>query len=323
MMISIALATYNGEKFLSDQLESFLAQTLRPDELVVCDDNSQDSTWAMLTTFAESSPFPVRLFRNAENLGYGANFAKAVGLATGDLIFMSDQDDVWLPDKLARMAAAFDRPEIMVVTCDQDATDELLRPSGQSVLTRLRAAGAPPVMFTIGCCTALRSSLRQLLLPMPTGITVHDGWLDVLAKSLDVHRTVPEVLQYHRRHGRNASPDHLIPASRVGRIALVRGLFSISPEEKTFLYPYYEAVVQRLEEVPDAEFPLGERRQRALDFARRQLTTLRARHVLAELPRRRRLPGVLRLLRQGHYRQFSGWKSALKDVLVKRISVSR
>jgi glycosyltransferase involved in cell wall biosynthesis len=317
--ISIVLAAYNGEQFIREQLDSFVAQTRPPDELVVCDDDSRDSTWDLLTAFAESAPFPVRLHRNERNLGYAANFAKAIGCAEGDLIFLSDQDDVWLPTKISRMTAAFDRSDVLVATCDQEATDGSMNPSGQSVLSQVRAIRADQDMFTIGCCTAMRSSFRDLMLPLPDGVTAHDIWIDVLAKSLDVHVTVPEVLQYHRRHATNASPGHLISASRVSRVTLLRRVLDISPDQKAFLYPYYEATMQRLEQVPESSLPPGVDRQNGLVRARRQLEALRAREAIASLPRRRRLQGVLRLLRGGAYQQFSGWRSVAKDLLARRV----
>lgn len=316
MRISIALASYNGERFLHEQLDSFVAQSRQPDELVVCDDGSQDSTWALLNAFAPTAPFPVRLYRNEQNLGYAQNFARVLGLAHGDLIFMSDQDDVWFPQKLARMEEAFARPEVWAATCDQEIADADLRPSGQSVLSQVRGAGATGGMFTIGCCTAIRSSFRSVLLPLPAAAVAHDAWLDVLSKSLDVHTTVPVVLQYHRRHAFNASSDRLNRTSRVSRMSLLRHALAVSPDQKTFLYPYVEAVIARLEQ--DADDVPFDRRVQGLEFARRQLATLKARHAIAQMPRRRRLGRVVGLLRGGQYRQFSGWRSALKDLVATR-----
>src|ERR1017187_10286490 len=97
--VSIAMATYNGEKFLSKQLESFSCQTLMPDELVVCDDGSRDGTLAILEAYAAEAQFPVRIIKNDTNLGYSANFAKATSLCKGEIILFSDQDDIWFDDK--------------------------------------------------------------------------------------------------------------------------------------------------------------------------------------------------------------------------------
>ena len=93
--VSIALCTYNGEKFLDLQLESLRHQTVAPDELIVCDDASSDRSVEIVEAFARRVSFPVRLFRNARNLGYVKNFEQAISHCTQDLVFLCDQDDLW------------------------------------------------------------------------------------------------------------------------------------------------------------------------------------------------------------------------------------
>jgi glycosyltransferase involved in cell wall biosynthesis len=100
--ISVALCTYNGERFLHQQLDSIAMQTRLPDELVVCDDRSTDRTLAIVREFAASAPYPVRVFENQANLGFAANFEGAIRRCDGDLIALSDQDDVWYPTRLER-----------------------------------------------------------------------------------------------------------------------------------------------------------------------------------------------------------------------------
>ena len=99
-MISVALCTFNGEKFISQQLDSILSQSVPVDEIVVCDDGSTDSTCQILEQYAAQSQ-SIRLIKNEHNLGYIANFEKAIRLCQGDYIFLSDQDDIWHPDKVA------------------------------------------------------------------------------------------------------------------------------------------------------------------------------------------------------------------------------
>src|SRR5690349_17434303 len=119
MRISIALCTYNGGPFLAEQLASYVQQTRLPDELVVCDDCSSDNTMAILRDFAARAPFAVRLHQNAANLRSTRNFEQAIRLCTGDVIALSDQDDVWLPEKLERMERTLAAdPEISLVFSD-------------------------------------------------------------------------------------------------------------------------------------------------------------------------------------------------------------
>lgn len=100
-MISIAMATYNGERFLKQQLDSLSNQVQMPSELVVCDDVSTDGTVEIIKRFSETAPFPVRLYFNSNRLGYRENFLKAASLCTSDCIAFCDQDDIWLKDKIS------------------------------------------------------------------------------------------------------------------------------------------------------------------------------------------------------------------------------
>jgi len=107
LTISIAICTYNGEKFLPEQLDSFLAQTRLPDEVVVCDDGSTDTTGEILENFEKAAPFPVRIVHNEQRLTYRNNFKKAMSLCQGELISFSDQDDVWMSEKLEEVEQIF------------------------------------------------------------------------------------------------------------------------------------------------------------------------------------------------------------------------
>lgn len=98
-MISIAMATYNGEKYLREQLDSILAQTVQDFELIVCDDCSTDLTMQILNEYAERDS-RIKVFENEENLGFKKNFEKVIGLCSGNYIALSDQDDIWLPEHL-------------------------------------------------------------------------------------------------------------------------------------------------------------------------------------------------------------------------------
>jgi glycosyltransferase involved in cell wall biosynthesis len=126
------MATYNGERFIRQQLDSLAAQTLLPHELVVCDDRSTDATLSIVQEFAGVAPFPVSIHQNSERLGYSDNFLRAAGLATGEWIAFCDQDDVWLPEKLAHVAAAAkSQATVVLVVHSATVVDPHLRPTGQ------------------------------------------------------------------------------------------------------------------------------------------------------------------------------------------------
>ncbi|MFT6754528.1 MAG: glycosyltransferase involved in cell wall biosynthesis, partial [Candidatus Azotimanducaceae bacterium] len=124
MKISIALTTYNGAAYLQAQLNSYLVQERLPDELVVCDDVSTDETVTILEAFKKTAPFQVRVIINELNLGFTKNFEKALLNCSGDLVFLSDQDDVWYPEKILVVVKAFLlNPDKYLLIHDGDLVD--------------------------------------------------------------------------------------------------------------------------------------------------------------------------------------------------------
>jgi glycosyltransferase involved in cell wall biosynthesis len=142
MTISIAMATYNGERYIREQLDSFATQTLPPDEVVICDDCSRDNTLAVVEKFAQSAKFNIRFARNERQLGFTRNFEKALSLCDGDLIFLSDQDDVWFPEKIEIVRNTFvSYPSVQVVINDVEIADGQLKSSGATLLGNIQRAG--------------------------------------------------------------------------------------------------------------------------------------------------------------------------------------
>ncbi len=218
MTISVAMCTYNGARYLREQLDGIAAQTRPPDEMVVCDDGSTDETCQIVETFAASVPFAVRLHVNERSLGSTKNFGRAIGFCAGEIIALSDQDDVWLPGKLSRLEAEFlNAPEVGLVFSDAEVIDENSRPLGyrlwekigirQSHLKRLRSDKAVdellPGSTVTGATMAFRSSLRELVLPIPDDLPlIHDGWIAVLTAAVTGVSFIGEPLVRYRRHPR-------------------------------------------------------------------------------------------------------------------------
>jgi glycosyltransferase involved in cell wall biosynthesis len=201
MTTSIALATYNGERHLAEQLDSFLGQTVLPDELVVSDDGSTDRTLEIIDDFVPRAPFPVRLL-TGERVGFGQNFARAMAATTGEIVFLSDQDDFWETQKIERVLAEIDHAMLVVhdlMLCGPD-----LQPSGQTISERLRLLGMDEGSHIKGCCSAIRRELLELALPLPDDVA-HDRFLHALAKALDGRRFIAEPLIRYRIHETNTS----------------------------------------------------------------------------------------------------------------------
>jgi len=206
MKISIALASYNGAQYIQAQLQSFVEQTHQPDELIITDDCSTDETDAIIRNFSKTAPFTVKFYRNERNLGYCGNFNAALMKTTGDLVFLSDQDDVWFPDKIEHMlSVAKANPEALVVMNDAALTNGELNEVGLTKIGQIRSAGFPMRYFVMGCCCGVRRELLDFCLPIPAGLKSHDNWLVLMADELGCKLIDNRILQYYRRHESNES----------------------------------------------------------------------------------------------------------------------
>ncbi|MBB5342196.1 glycosyltransferase family 2 protein [Tunturibacter empetritectus] len=211
---SVAMCTYNGEKYLGEQLESIARQELLPEELIICDDCSIDATLSIAERFAAESPFAVRIVRNQKNLGYSGNFARAIELCTGELIALCDQDDVWYPQKLKRLKELFlNDPSVAGVFSNGDLIDSSSRRLGKDLWgsfqfdafdqEHFRSGQAVEVLVrrnvVTGMTLAIRSSSKKELLTMPSNWN-HDAWLALMLAAHARLIACPEHLVAYRIH---------------------------------------------------------------------------------------------------------------------------
>lgn len=218
---SIALCTYHGERFLSSQLESLKNQSRLPDELVVCDDVSQDASVQIVEEFAKTAPFPVRIYRNPKNLGYKKNFEQAASLASGDVIFFCDQDDIWAPQKIERVMSVFEsEPEVGMVFhrmghIDADGRVIMKRNwrVGKSNITldelaedvrknSIRSFICSNPLTCCGCGMAYRSCWNSVLVPFEDCLG-HDFWVFFMLGICAEVRFLNEELIAFRHHENN------------------------------------------------------------------------------------------------------------------------
>jgi glycosyltransferase involved in cell wall biosynthesis len=309
------MATYNGARFLREQLDSFVRQTRLPDELVVTDDCSTDETFELANEFAREAPFPVRVHRNGRNLGLTRNFETALSFCTGDIIFFSDQDDVWFPEKLATIERHFEQnPSTQVIVNDALLVNERLVSSGNTQLQNILRAAQPVKSFFTGCCSAHRRSWHELALPIPADIPAHDFWINCLAIELGCAEQLTDVLQVFRRHGANNSAWALSNPSGVRFLSLLgmSGLRDARPRWRLrarLLREFLRRVHER--------FPLASANgwTAELPTIERELANIEQRIRLCSMARVRRTPGVVALWSRGGYGTAAGWKSAVKDLI--------
>lgn len=239
--LSVALCTYNGAAYLAEQLASIAGQDRPPDELVVCDDGSSDDTAAIVAAFARDASFPVAFHTNAVRLGSTKNFERAISLATGDVIALADQDDVWRADKLAVLERAVAVPGVGGAFSDARLVDGRLRELPHRLWDagdftgrwreRFEAGEAFSVLVrrqhVTGATFAFRAAYRPLLLPI-SAAAVHDAWIALLLSAVSTLHPVDEPLIDYRQHGGNQ-----IGASRMTRLDRLR--VSLSPVDRARL----------------------------------------------------------------------------------------
>jgi glycosyltransferase involved in cell wall biosynthesis len=327
--LSVALCTYNGAAYVSAQLASIAAQSRLPDELVVADDASDDDTPALVEAFARDAPFPVRFERNPHRRGSTGNFDGAIAACNGDLIALSDQDDVWRPEKLFAIERRFhESPDVGLVFSDADVVDAALQPTGARLWARVgfdrrrqrfwRRRGAltalVPGRIVTGATMAFRSRFRPLVLPTPEGIApmIHDGWIALAIAAVADVAFIEEPLLAYRQHA----------AQQIGAGEAGPRLGVIASATNVNVYSMHIASLRALQERLDAGLA-GPQGAAAL---RRIGTILRHFEARANLPvrRLRRLPLILRELGSGRYHDYgNGVRSAIKDVVTPVQSPAR
>jgi glycosyltransferase involved in cell wall biosynthesis len=215
--ISVAMCTYNGARYLSEQLKSIADQTTQVDELVVCDDRSKDETIQIIEAFAATSKFPVHIHVNEENLGSTRNFEKCLSLCQGEIIILTDQDDRWRDDKVEKQVAYLDaHPDIDAVFSDAMLMDGDSKPTGRTIWQEIEfdsrlqqkwKAGKPhEILFTgfvvTGATLAVRKSCLKRLMPFPTGIPdlIHDAWIAMVLSLQTKIDFINECFIFYRMH---------------------------------------------------------------------------------------------------------------------------
>ena len=216
MTISVAMCTYNGGRYLQQQLDSIAEQTLPPDELVVCDDGSSDTTEEIVERFRGLAPFPVFFYRNAHTLGSTRNFQQAVQLCRSDVIALCDQDDVWSPEKLALLGAVLkESPELAGVFSNASLMNEQGAPQPGDLWQRQGFTALRQGSFNrqtafdqliqrdtvTGATLLFRASYLPLLVPFPAE-WVHDGWIALLLAAAAEIRPLAARSMTYRLHAR-------------------------------------------------------------------------------------------------------------------------
>lgn len=325
-MISIAMATYNGEKYIGQQLESIAKQTVLPDELVVCDDCSNDNTVSVLQRFKETAPFNVIIIGNSENGGYIKNFAKVIQAAKGDYVFMCDQDDYWFPNKIETVLKTFDEnPNFQLVAHNAMCTDASLKPTGTTLFEYDALRGLRYGSAIHGFVTCAKRSYLELALPIPYCYSF-DRWLSLPASELGLRYELDQTLGYYRRHdsaitydviGRNCSLLDLAKIkirNNLKSLARVRSMeeFDYRYTRETSIVEFAQKMQKKYNGVPD--WCDQNLLNKMVEKANTKIEAFKVRRNAIENKGIKRLKLVYAAYAKGVYKNFHGIQTALDDL---------
>ncbi|MCX8525791.1 glycosyltransferase family 2 protein [Chryseobacterium formosus] len=256
--ISVALCTYNGEKFIHEQIDSILNQSLKVDEIIVCDDGSTDKTQNILSDYQNKFPDIFQIYINEKNLRSVKNFEKAISLCKGEIIFLSDQDDIWERDKVKVLLNYFnDNPSINAICSNGNAINEkgetLDKMTIWEVPTLLKNADIKIDYFNIlafieniatGAGMAFRSVIREKILPIPIKKGFHhDEWIALITAHDKSFTMIPEKLFRYRIH-ENQQVGGVIYENNESTKNRLAHHFNLFSEDKTF--SQYKKFLKRL-----------------------------------------------------------------------------
>ena len=267
--ISIAMATYNGESYLEEQLDSLLKQTHQPSELVVCDDGSTDRTIEIIKRFAQLSLFPVRLYLNTTRLGYADNFLKAATLCQGNWIAFCDQDDVWLDNKIKDTYDAIlsDLRPVMILQnayiCDRN-----LNHQGRLFPKTLTSGyHAPLSQYGFWVWPGFLKTVRSDIFKVGAGLErprsyfavdgkqTHDKWTCMIANSTGGFLVVDKAAALYRRHPKALTGTY----DRQDLIEKIKKSANVSSDHYSYLSSVATETALYLAEVAKHELQLNRR----------------------------------------------------------------
>ena len=207
-MISVCMASFNGNKYIKKQLDSILSQLGIDDEVIIVDDASEDDTVSTIMNFDDPR---IKLFENENNTGVIASFERSITLAKGEIIFLSDQDDIWLPNKIQKMMSLFQKnSEVTLCLSDALIIDDSGK-VGEFTYFGLRGQFQHGLISNIiknrflGCSIAFKKSLIKKILPIPSKVPAHDMWIGLINEMYGSTAYIDEPLFQYRRHSGNVS----------------------------------------------------------------------------------------------------------------------
>lgn len=206
--ISVCMATYNGERFIKYQIDSILNQLRKNDEFIIVDDCSTDNTISIIRSYSDKK---IKLYQNSINIGCNRTFEKAISLSSKEIIFLSDQDDIWKSNKVSKILSSFSDKKLTLTLSEAEIIDENGNKKGYTYYAN-RGGYKPGIIRNIikanyhGCTMAFRSELiKKYGMPFPKNMSAHDIWIGYVNEIYGKVIFVDENLTMYRKHNSNLS----------------------------------------------------------------------------------------------------------------------
>lgn len=224
MSVSVLMATYNGEKYVEEQLDSIICQLSEDDELVISDDGSTDRTIEIIKNYVKRDK-RIKIFTN-NRFGIIKNFEFLIGKASNDIIFLSDQDDIWMENKVNRIKQTFiNSDKKLILHNGIHFVGELKDKNYRKIINKKRNGTFYNLISSSywGCCISLKKELVNEILPFPKDIVAHDQWLGIVAEYYKEAFFLDEDLIFHRIHNANKTKRLSTKGKIVFRIKMIKG----------------------------------------------------------------------------------------------------
>ena len=323
--ISVAMAVCNGENFIAEQLYSIINQTMPVDEIIICDDSKNEKTFNVLKNIIEKNQQLIKYYHNTDVLGVSQNFAKAISLTTKDFIMLADQDDLWLPNKVADLYNTLSKhcsranSKYCGAFCNSKLVDKNLSPFKPSVShLQLRDFNVSEILQTqdnkqqqfnlflkrvpiAGHNMIFTKESKSIILPFPKLKECHDSWIGYNIVALGGWHFCNEELTLFRQHERNVSQ-----ANRHNQ--LYEALKSLRTNTFHWNMQLFEALIRRLS--PHVE-------QKLIDELQDRSEHSQQRAKMTKISIVHRFFIIIKELKNKRYFNYSrGWKSAFQDLVL-------
>lgn len=312
------MTVYNGEKYLNEQIDSFLNQTLLPDEIIIADDCSSDKTLEIIEKYKKNYPEKIKIFKNKYNLGFTKNFEKAISKSSGDLIFLSDQDDVWYRNKIQTVVKKFNtNPNIDLIIHDADLVNENLETTNYSALSQVISGFNNTDVFITGALTSFKKDLLKYFLPFPKNLIGHDGFIHFVSKNLNTRMIINDKLQMIRRHANNTSGWVASSLKKINKFDVFKQQF-FSKRVK-YYNDRLEQVIHMIDILEKLRFEKHYFSKETLLLSqiklKKEKEALEKRNLLEKKNFFQRKLIAFELLIKNQYKYFNGYKSFIRDLL--------